>query len=157
TVVFGGAHPERDLHSFPTRRSSDLIDVSERKKAEKDRELKTLELEASEKRYSDLFHLSPQPMYLFDTDTLKFLDVNNAAINQYGYSRDEFLSMTIEDIKSPEDKMRLAEEMAFAKRNAIDIYRSSLIHLTKNWEAIQVELHSNLIPFKDHSARLVLA
>jgi PAS domain S-box-containing protein len=133
------------------------IDISERKKAEKDREAKTLELEASEKRYSDLFHLSPQPMYLFDTDTLKFLDVNNAAISQYGYSREEFLSMTIEDIKSPEDKMRLAEEMAFAKRNAIDIYRSSFIHLTKNGKAIQVELHSNLIPFKDHSARLVLA
>jgi PAS domain S-box-containing protein len=146
-----------DSEGNPSEIQAIGIDVSERKKAEKDREAKTLELEASEKRYSDLFHLSPQPMYLFDTDTLKFLDVNNAAISQYGYSREEFLSMTIEDIKSPEDKMRLAEEMAFAKRNAIDIYRSSFIHLTKNGEAIQVELHSNLIPFKDHSARLVLA
>lgn len=146
-----------DSDGIPSEIQGIGIDVSERKKAEKDRELKEMELKASEKRYSDLFHLSPQPMYLFDTDTLKFLDVNNAAISQYGYSREEFLAMTIEDIKSPEEKVKLVEEMALAERNNIDFYRSTFIHLTKKGEAIQVELHSNLIPFKDHSARLVLA
>ena len=134
------------------------IDISERKKAEEEGKLKTLELEASEKRYSDLFHLSPQPMYLFDTESLRFLDVNNAAIKQYGYSREEFLSMTIKDIKSQEEQSRLDKEMRLAKQNKVDFYRAIFTHFTKEGEMIHVDLHSNLIPYKDHSAaRLVLA
>lgn len=133
------------------------IDISERKKAEEERKLKTLELEASEKRYSDLFHLSPQPMYLFDTGSLQFLDVNNAAIKQYGYSKEEFLSMTIKDIKSQEEQSRLDKEMGLAKQNNVDFYHAIFTHFTKEGEMIHVDLHSNLIPYKDHSARLVLA
>ena len=56
--------------------------------------------EASE-RYGMLFGSNPQPMWLFDIDTLVFLDVNEAAIRHYGYSRDEFLAMTIMDILPP--------------------------------------------------------
>src|SRR5690606_34852793 len=52
-------------------------------------------LKESEKRYKDLFHLSPEPMWLYDVETLKFLDINNAAIKHYGFSREEFLNMTI--------------------------------------------------------------
>ena len=133
------------------------IDISERKKAEEEGKMKTLELEASEKRYSDLFHLSPQPMYLFDTESLQFLDVNNAAIKQYGYSREEFLSMTIKDIKSQEEQSRLDKEMGLAKQNKVDFYRAIFTHFTREGEMIHVDLHSNVIPYKDHSARLVLA
>jgi len=48
------------------------------------------ELEESKRRYSNLFHLSPQPMWLYDTETYEFLQVNVAAIEHYGYSEDEF-------------------------------------------------------------------
>lgn len=133
------------------------IDISERKKAEEEGRLKTLELEASEKRYSDLFHLSPQPMYLFDTDTLVFLDVNTAAIEQYGYSRDEFLSMTIKEIRPKEEIAKLLKELAKAKENNVDFYRAIYTHLTKAGEVIHVDLHSNLIPYKERRVRLVLA
>ena len=47
-------------------------------------------LEESEKKYSELFHMSPQPMWVFDLETLYFLNVNNAAIKHYGYSHEEF-------------------------------------------------------------------
>lgn len=133
------------------------IDISDRKKAEQDREAKSLELKESEKRYSDLFHLSPQPMYLFDTDSLSFLDVNTAAIEQYGYSRDEFLSMTIKEIRPKEEIAKLLKELAKAKENNVDFYRAIYTHLTKAGEVIHVDLHSNLIPYKERRVRLVLA
>jgi|GEM_PF-440659 len=133
------------------------IDISERKKAEEDRKLKTLELEASKKRYSDLFHLSPQPMYLFDEESLRFLDVNTAAIQQYEYSREEFLTMTIRDIKPEEEIPELLEELARAKKDKTDFYRGIYVQRTKRGELIHVDLHSNLILFEGRKARLVLA
>ncbi|MFC4233464.1 PAS domain S-box protein [Parasediminibacterium paludis] len=56
------------------------------------------QLAESEKKYSDLFQLSPQPMCLYETDTYKIIYVNQAAINQYGYSYSEFLNMTLLDL-----------------------------------------------------------
>ncbi len=56
-------------------------------------------LRQSEKQYRDLFNLSPLPKWVFDTETLRFLDVNQMAIEHYGYSEEEFLTMTIKDIR----------------------------------------------------------
>ncbi|MGK7926649.1 MAG: EAL domain-containing protein [Spirulina sp.] len=54
-------------------------------------------------RYQTLFEKNPQPMWVYDTKTMAFLDVNKSAIEAYGYSREEFLQMTLQDIRSPED------------------------------------------------------
>ena len=51
----------------------------------------------------DLFEKSPNPTWIFDSETLRFLDVNQAAIDLYGWSREEFLKMSILDIRPPED------------------------------------------------------
>src|SRR3569833_216549 len=74
-----------------------------------ERKRATSELEESKKRYSDLFHLSPQPMWVFDMDTLRFLNVNDAAATQYGYTREEFLSMTIRDIRPANELEKMNE------------------------------------------------
>ncbi|RCH56205.1 hypothetical protein DJ568_05575 [Mucilaginibacter hurinus] len=132
------------------------IDVSDRKKAENERERKTLELEQSESRYSDLFHLSPQPMWVYDVETLQFLDVNIAAIQQYGYTRDEFLSMTIKDIR-PADKLGELYEANEKGRLQKDFFVGVFTHKKKSGERIQVEIKRNTIPFKGKSAHLVLA
>jgi PAS domain S-box-containing protein len=55
---------------------------------------------------------SPLPMWIFDQDTFRFLDVNDAALALYGYSRDEMLSMTVADIRPPEDVARFREAAA---------------------------------------------
>ena len=49
----------------------------------------------SANKYRLLFDLNPEPMWVYDTETLRFLAVNEAAIRHYGYTRDEFLAMTI--------------------------------------------------------------
>ncbi|MBK8662666.1 MAG: PAS domain S-box protein [Ignavibacteriales bacterium] len=57
----------------------------------------------NEEIYLRMFKDNPQPMWVYDLETLRFLEVNNAAINDYGYSREEFLSMTLADIRPKED------------------------------------------------------
>lgn len=60
-------------------------------------------LQSDALRYRELFEANPLPMWVYDLDTLRFLDVNEVACQKYGYSRDEFLAMTIRDIRPPED------------------------------------------------------
>jgi PAS domain S-box-containing protein len=59
--------------------------------------------EASEALARQLFALSPLPKWVYDAETLAFLEVNEAAVRRYGYTREEFLGMTIRDIRPPED------------------------------------------------------
>ena len=80
-----------------------VTDISERKRTEE-------ALRASEAQYRALFEQSPFPKFLFDYETLRFLAVNDAAIQHYGYSRDEFLGMTLDDIRPPEDVPAFAGE-----------------------------------------------
>lgn len=116
-----------------------------------------LQLETSEKRYSDLFHLSPQPMWVYDTESLRFLDVNVAAERHYGYSLQEFLGMTIKDIRPVEDVPQLIKRVEFFNEKPaahnVGIYR----HKKKNGEVIYVEIQSNTIPFQDSVGRIILA
>jgi PAS domain S-box-containing protein len=69
----------------------------------------------SEQGYRLLFESNPLPMWVYALDTLEFLAVNDAAVRNYGYSRDEFLSMTIRDIRPPEDIPMLLEKLARVK------------------------------------------
>jgi PAS domain S-box-containing protein len=68
-------------------------------------------LEESERRHRELFAANPQAMWVYDDDTLAFLDVNGAAIARYGYTRDEFLAMTLADIRPSEDVAALLEDV----------------------------------------------
>ncbi|HZS08251.1 MAG TPA: PAS domain S-box protein [Blastocatellia bacterium] len=71
-------------------------------------------LRESEERYRMMFEMNPQPMYVFDRETLSFLAVNEAMVKSYGYSRDEFLGMTSRDIRPPEDVPKLVDTVATA-------------------------------------------
>jgi len=62
-------------------------------------------------RYRLLFEASPLPLWVYDLETLRFLDVNEVACQKYGYTRDEFLAMTIRDIRPTEDVARVEESV----------------------------------------------
>ena len=113
-------------------------------------------LKESEKNYRDLFELSPQPMMLFDMDTFEILDVNRNAIKHYGYSKEEFISMTIRDIRPREDIEHMENVIRENKvTDTIEVF-SNIRHLKKNGEIINVEVHANNIDYRGRNARIVL-
>jgi PAS domain S-box-containing protein len=112
-------------------------------------------LRESEARYRLLFERNPQPMWVYDLDTLAFLAVNQAAIRHYGYSRDEFLSMTLKDIRPPEDIPALLDNVSKVG-DGIDnagVWR----HRKKDGTIIDVEITSHALEFAGRRAKLVLA
>jgi PAS domain S-box-containing protein len=113
------------------------------------------ELRDSEDRYRLLFEQNPHPMWVFDPETLAFLEVNDAAVRHYGYSRVEFLSMRITDIRPPEDVPRLA--------GVLDAVRPQLFkagmwrHCLKSGQVIDVDVTSHTLAVKGMTAVLVTA
>jgi PAS domain S-box-containing protein len=109
----------------------------------------------SERNYRMLFEGHPQPMWLYDVDTFAFLEVNDSAVARYGYTRAEFLAMTIKDMRPPEDVAKLLEHEAapLPSTDRTGPWR----HRLKNGEIIQVLVTSHAVTFDDHHARFVLA
>jgi len=112
-------------------------------------------LRQSEKQYRLLFDANPHPMWVCDPGSLRFLTVNNAAVVHYGYSADEFLSMTVPDLLPKEDGERLPGPNE--GRNGSEIRREFLRHKKKNGAVIEVEISSQPIVFGGVGARLILA
>jgi PAS domain S-box-containing protein len=114
-------------------------------------------LEESEKRYSDLFHLSPQPMWVYSLDSLKFQDVNKAAMQLYGYNRDEFLSMTIDDISLDAENGTPCTDLSEMGFQKVHDLQQSINHHKKNGDQIQVSLQANVVSFKGEKAEIIVA
>ncbi len=113
------------------------------------------QLHASESRYRNLFKQNPHPMFVYDIESLRFLAVNEAAVSHYGYSPDEFLGMTIKDIRPVEDIGRLEENVASVTEG---LDRAGLWrHLTRNGDLIDVEITSHTLEFDGRKAEIVLA
>jgi len=107
----------------------------------------------AEQTYKLLFYSNPLPMWTYDLETLQILTVNDAAINHYGYSKEEFLSMTIKDIRPPEDLANLLDMVE--KRRALGHCNQLSRHLKKNGELILVELSTHRL--EDSNNVLVVA
>lgn len=123
-------------------------DMTERKRVE---EL----LQESEERYRKLFDTNPFPTWMYDRETLRFLAVNGAAVRKYGYSHEEFLSMTIKDIRPPQDVPALLESVAHVVEGTENV--GDWIHRRKDGSIIDVEITSFPFVFSGRPAEVVVA
>ncbi len=123
-------------------------DITERKRSEE-------ELRESEDRYRKLFELNPHPVWVYDRTTLGFLAVNKAAVQEYGYSQEEFLAMTIGDIRPQEDPPALLKSVAAVRdaKQKAGVWR----HRKKDGRIIDVEITSYSFSFADREADFVIA
>ncbi|MCB8938902.1 MAG: PAS domain S-box protein [Ardenticatenaceae bacterium] len=134
---------------------STLIIYSQVARAERQNTLVRTALADSEERYRLLFNNNPLPMWVYDLQTLAFLEVNEAAVQKYGYSRNEFLGQTIKDIRPSEDVPLLLEDVAntTARFNFAGEWR----HIRKDGSLFMVEIVSHYLIYNGRSARLVVA
>jgi hypothetical protein len=112
-------------------------------------------IEESESRYRLLFESNPQPMWVFDRASLAFLAVNHAAVTRYGYTREEFLGMTLRDIRPPEDVPVLLEHTRHS--TGTPHTDGPWRHRRKDGSILIVEIASHPIQFGDAAATLVMA
>jgi PAS domain S-box-containing protein len=122
-----------------------------------ERDLAESELRKSEEQYRMLFQANPLPMWVFDTETLRFLAVNDAALHHYGYTLSEFLSMTIKDIRPPEELRRFLHDIQLNQKQGFhDSYAEPWKHRKKDGAVIDVEISSHPIQFRAVAAQLVM-
>jgi two-component system sensor histidine kinase UhpB len=110
------------------------------------------ELAQRELHYRLLFTQSPQPLWVYDLTSLRFLMVNNAAVALYGYAQEEFLQMTVSDITAPEDAEKLASRATFPASGSTGLWR----HRKKDGTFAWVESVGNTIEVNGKTARMVL-
>ena len=115
-------------------------------------------LRASEEQYRLLFESNPSPMWVYDEQTLAFLAVNDEAIRRYGFSREEFLAMTIRDIRPPETIPMLEETVARRRldRGAVPS-QQVWQHRRKDGSVLEVEVTGRPLRLRGRDAWLILA
>ena len=113
------------------------------------------QLHESERKYRLLFETNPEPMFVYDFETLRILAVNGAAITRYGYSEAEFLALTIRDIRPVEEQGRLEQELA--RRPDEGAIRTGVRHRAKDGRLFEVDLVARPLEFAGRRARLELA
>ena len=123
--------------------------------ADRERERSRDVLAQSESRYRLLFEHNPTPMWVYDYDTTAILDVNNAAIAQYGYTREEFASMTLRDLRAPEDQARLEQMLEALHQSDESVHLAR--HQKKDGTPIDVDVRGRPLLVPGKSLRLVVA
>lgn len=125
-----------------------LDEIAERKKTEE-------VLSESENRFRNIFFSHPLPMWVYDQESFRFLQVNAAAVKKYGYSFEEFLKMSILDIRPPEAAKQLTEHLK-ETRQPLE-HSGPWVHRLKDGTIIDVEIFSHSTLYEDRAAVLVVA
>jgi PAS domain S-box-containing protein len=128
---------------------STVVDITAQAEAER-------KLAESERNYRVLFQESPQPMWIYNPENYEFIEVNNAAVEHYGYSRKEFMEMTILDIR-PESDINEVKNHIFNRPPGSDNSKREWRHIKKNGDLIYVQIASSDIMYFENKYRLVLA
>jgi PAS domain S-box-containing protein len=145
--------PLRDEHGEIAGGVVTFRDITERREAEE-------ALRRQEKQYRILFQTHPNPTWVYDATTFAFLAVNDAAVEHYGYSREEFLEMTIRDIRPQEDVPALIEasNVSAVKGKGVQPRHSGIWrHRKKSGEILFADIYTTNIQFEGRAAHLAIA
>ena len=127
-------------------------------KAANDAVLKEKEtLLKSKQQYKELFDISPLPMWIYCMSTFRFLAVNKAALNLYGYTKNEFFKMSLFDICDPEEVDVLKKTITRIQNGESHIFQGRFKHRTKKGDLIYVDVKSDYVGKKEDDIRLVIA
>lgn len=115
-----------------------------------------IEMKSSEEKYKKLFQLSPMPKLVYDLETFQIFDVNEIAIEKYGYSREEFVNMKLEDLRPRDELPKLYAAHKNLENKERLIYFGLFTHLKKDKTPIKVEVSGNRFSFKGKSCMMVV-
>lgn len=104
------------------------------------------------KMYDLIFETSPEAMFIYDVENLKFLEVNNAALKMYGYSKTAFLQMDLTDLYAPEDIQTLLQSSQSAGNEKK--FTGPWRHKRKDGSSVMVEISKSTVTFKDRKAHI---
>jgi PAS domain S-box-containing protein len=142
------AYLEKDTNDTVVKISGTISDITKQVKAEE-------QLRVSEKKYRLLFENNPMPMWIYSVKTTGFIEVNDAALRHYGYTREEFKKMSIHDIRSQKDIEKLKE---ITSDNYRGIHHAGAWdHIKKDGTVIKVEIITHDMDYEGEHVRLVLA
>ncbi|MDN3688918.1 PAS domain S-box protein [Cyclobacterium jeungdonense] len=105
--------------------------------------------------YSTLFYFNPLPNWVYDRETFEILDVNQSALDHYGYSKDEFLSMTIRDLRPKEEVSKLHAAHVDMDSKQGNIYFGTFTHQKKNRKLIRVDVNGHKVEFMNRKCLMV--
>ena len=143
----------KELEGYVIQRTGQLAAANKELETEEaERKLAEEALRDSEARYRLLFESNPFPMWVYDLETLSFLAVNEAAVRRYGYSPEEFLTMTIKDIRPIEDVPALLENVSKVSGGPND--SGAWRHQKKDGTIIDVEITSYPLSFAGRQGRV---
>ena len=136
------------LASGAQQMTGTIVDVTGRQEAR-------AQLERAERQFRELFDRNPLPFWVFDAASLRFLAVNQAAVARYGYTREEFLYMSILDIRPEEDRDAVIDDLL----RPVDVPSDDRVwvHRRKDGSTLFVRVYGSAISFDGKAARLVLA
>lgn len=130
-----------------TRMTGTVLDITNERSAQ-------ARLLETERQYRLLFDRNPMPFWVFDLESLRFLEVNDAAVRHYGYSREEFLAMTILDIRPPRDSVDVLQSLSEpAPTPEGELWK----HVKKDGSVIDVQVRTDTISYNGRPAKLALA
>ena len=128
-------------------------ELADRERAEQAAQTAEQEAKATAEAYRKLFDNYPQPMWIYDEGSFEIFDVNESAVDHYGYSRAELLAMTIKDLRPPEGVPALLESIAGAgSRDQSGPWR----HVKRDGTTIEVEVLSHTVDFRGRRGRLIV-
>jgi len=121
-----------------------------------DRQSFNKSIEKEKQNYEMLFNFSPQPMFLYDNQTRKILDVNNSAIINYGYEKEEFMQLKIENIEDSVNNFNSNNQDEESMPLNKDFFSERATHRLKNGQVISVETYKNEVEYNHQLATLMV-